>query len=567
MLNGVKNWITNLVDKRLNFKSIIINKKPDPIKVNPKGKIKFYLSDPNSTLISETDPVSPKLPMRATGYIGGGFPLGSIQGQAAACIVYINNALNYMISKTKKPINHWAATNSLTILPRAGRDVNAYYDRGSLRFFFFPDPIEKRMVYACDSSDVVSHEFGHAYLDILRPDFWNTQSSEVWALHESFGDMTAILSIMQHEEVLNHAIQETNGDLKKTNIISKLAEQMGIGLFHLTNGKDGELPDCLRNAVNNFKYTTPENLPSEGPDSIIINEPHSFSRIFTGAFYDAIVKIYEKNSATMPQKEALVHARDTMATYLLTSIPNIPNTVRIFDALCHQMLQADVANGNKYKNELMHVFNSRNLLINKVSILQAVNYEDWVGHVKNDMEIVDNQEGRTVRVKNTKTIRLTDHLGLMAQNDNPLLALKIEVPSEGSYFFNNQGKLVNSIETNDAEVVDAAYQCLTYLHEKNLVGSHKEATHEIKYGKLIRKHFVCRVCNASNACTPGAPEYGKPWKGANNAGCNGCKGKNPKCGCEEQPIEHPRKFGCFSSVKTGGNKTYTVSQGTRYKSC
>src|SRR5262249_31746722 len=155
--------------------------------------------------------------------------------------------LNYMLSKTpgQKP-TRWAATECLMILPRAGQDLNAYYDRSGLKFFYFGDPISRKIVFACEASDVVSHEFGHAYLDILRPDFWSAQCSEIWAFHESFGDMTAILTILQSDQVINKVLQETAGNLESSNTVSKLAEEMGVGLYHLTHGVDGELTSALR---------------------------------------------------------------------------------------------------------------------------------------------------------------------------------------------------------------------------------------------------------------------------------------------------------------------------------
>jgi hypothetical protein len=43
----------------------------------------------------------------------------------------------------------------------------------------------------------VCHELGHALLDSFKPQLFDAASIEVAAFHESFGDMSAILSALQ----------------------------------------------------------------------------------------------------------------------------------------------------------------------------------------------------------------------------------------------------------------------------------------------------------------------------------------------------------------------------------
>ena len=54
-------------------------------------------------------------------------------------------------------------------------------------------------VYTCRSLDIVAHETGHAILDGLKPAWMSsTRSPQTGALHEAFGDLTAIfLSLSQ----------------------------------------------------------------------------------------------------------------------------------------------------------------------------------------------------------------------------------------------------------------------------------------------------------------------------------------------------------------------------------
>jgi hypothetical protein len=48
----------------------------------------------------------------------------------------------------------------------------------------------------------------------------------------------------------------------------------------------------LRNASNRFFYRKPDLLPPAADASKLSTEEHSFSRIFTGAFLDALARMY-----------------------------------------------------------------------------------------------------------------------------------------------------------------------------------------------------------------------------------------------------------------------------------
>ena len=256
-------------------------------------------------------PASPAF--KIDGYIGATTTFGTLEHQAACCHLTIINGLIMANKYAKNPINKWAATKMLFIQPRAGKQLNAFYDRSALRFFYALDPITKQLIYAVNSTDVVSHELGHAILDSMRPDLYNVQAMEIWAFHESFGDINAILNVLQYDVVLDYLLKQTDGNLRQPNIATKLAEEMGNAIFNMTAGRMGHTAGFLRNAFNNFTYTIPEKLSKNGLDSKITSEPHNFSRIFTGAWYDILVGIYEdqlKNN--LSQKDALIFARDLL---------------------------------------------------------------------------------------------------------------------------------------------------------------------------------------------------------------------------------------------------------------
>lgn len=98
------------------------------------------------------------------------------------CHVSIGNCINALQPLMRKPLHNWAATPVLEVLPAAGSDMNAYYNRRSLKFFYYNH--KGRNFYFGDSVDIITHELGHAVLDAMRPDFWSVQSLEIWSFHE-----------------------------------------------------------------------------------------------------------------------------------------------------------------------------------------------------------------------------------------------------------------------------------------------------------------------------------------------------------------------------------------------
>lgn len=554
--------VGNIMDKKRNGMAARFQNQP----------IKYLLNDPaTADLLMEVPiPENPALNLRIHGYMGGGYDTGTIQGQAAMCYVTIANAMKYMMSQSspRKAIKRWAMVQNLIVVPRAGQDLNAYYDRGALKFFFQPLGNGKTF-YTCQSADIVAHEFGHAFLDILRPDLFSQQSYEMWAFHEAFGDITAILSIMQWDAILDRAILETENDLQKSNIISRLAEEFGEVLHKLTLNKRRNLLHqaafSLRDAANEFHYIEPEKLKDDAPDHQLSRECHNFSRVWTGAWYEVMVKMYLQNvQEGMDAKPALILARDTAARYLLHATL-YADTIRFFDSVARQMLHFDKAtNDSKYQNVMNEVFEKRNILRPRVLMQTNLNYEEVVKGM-NILSVEETDGGKLVKTGKRNSMKLSDQFDFQTLADEPLFHVSVDVPTEAVYIFDNEDNLIDFTETTKEDVIDSTYFCLKYLQQNDLVGEDSEQPFAIKNNNLIRKHFVCR-CNQNNACDPNAPEYGKPWKGENNAGC-GCKGLTTNCDCEPTPKPVPVKVGCFTTVGGQGPKSYKVGSSASRKVC
>jgi len=212
--------------------------------------------------------------------------------------------------------------SKLSIDTDAGKDLNAFYDRNNLSFFHFP--FDALTIYSAASPDVVCHELGHAVLDAIKPQLWDAASLEAGAFHESFGDMSAILSALQLENMRHDVLNDTGGVLSRSSNLSRLAEQLGWGIRQLD--PTAVDPDCLRNAVNRFFYADPDTLPSRGPASSLSSEVHSFSRVFTGAFFEGLAGMFKARPAQ--DEENLLQVSHDMGRILVDGIKNasvVPN--------------------------------------------------------------------------------------------------------------------------------------------------------------------------------------------------------------------------------------------------
>lgn len=185
----------------------------------------------------------------------------------------------------------WITGAVLPAVPNEGEDLNAFYDRRALHFFRDVNPKTGAAVHSGESPDVVVHEQGHAVLDSVRPDLWDAPHFEVAAFHEAFGDVGAILTALEERDLAAAVLAETQGSVDRSNLVSRLAEEMAAAVA-ARYGPGAALPDALRDAVNSFDYRSPRSLPDDADADALSREPHSFSRVVTGACWDLLVRFY-----------------------------------------------------------------------------------------------------------------------------------------------------------------------------------------------------------------------------------------------------------------------------------
>jgi hypothetical protein len=407
-------------------------------------------------------------------------PKNKAEQQALNCQITIGNCINYIQKNIKNPIKSWSCVQSLQVFPQAGHDLNAYYDRGSLRFFYYK--VKGKTMYTADSSDVVAHELGHALLDAMRPDFWSVQSLEVWSFHEAFSDIVALVSIMQYESVIKKALLETGNDLSKSNSISKLAEEFGILVYKLTGKNAENLSDCLRNpAIEKFKYVDPSSLPAESSNDKLSAECHSFGRVFSAAWYNIFVEVYKKElNKTNCQLQAVKNSRDICFSILINAIPNSPLVSKYFTGIAKSMVDVSKLKYPEYSSIVEKCFIDWNI-IKPIKMLSNIKWQDIVYKLKKEDEVIKNNKFTSVRILNKKSIKL-NNISILSTNES-LNNIEIEVPAEEYYKFDIQGNMIDEIIQDDMEIMNSARCCLGYV-EKSI-----DKMWSIKDGKLVRNYI------------------------------------------------------------------------------
>jgi hypothetical protein len=257
----------------------------------------------------------------------------------------------------------WSVVNPMHVTLDAGEDLNAFYSRGDPRgndgLFFFHQAVKNRTFFSADSPDVVIHELGHAILDALKPQLFDAASAQVAAFHEAFGDMSSILCALQLPSERQKVLTETQGRLNVTSRLSRLAEQLGWAIRQLA--PTAVDPDCLRNAANRFFFRRPSQLPPQAPASQLSSEVHSFSRVFTGAFLDALAGMLQ---VLGPATEAnLLTASRALGQLLVDGVHTASVTSAYYSQVAAAMIQADQArNQGRYRTALSNAFRERGIL-------------------------------------------------------------------------------------------------------------------------------------------------------------------------------------------------------------
>jgi len=250
---------------------------------------------------------------------------------------------------------------TLRLLQDAGVDLNAFYDRSS--FAFFHRQVGSQVFFSGASTDVVAHEIGHGLLDAIRPDLWDVPFLEAGAFHEAFGDCVAVLTALNDLETRQKLLAATS-TLKKKNFVESTAEDLSDAIRRLAPNHNAAEP---RHAFNTFQFQLPETLPANGGPGALINEVHSFGMLFSGCFYDLIVKIFAAQSSHTAA--TLLTAVKAAGALLVAGTRTAVVTPRFLQSVGRGMVLADEQSGGKHRDRIREAFGGHGIMLGANTLL------------------------------------------------------------------------------------------------------------------------------------------------------------------------------------------------------
>lgn len=199
-----------------------------------------------------------------------------------------------------------ARDGRLRVRPAAFDEANAYYDRerGALLFGyataakFAKGPSQPgALVYTALSREIVAHEMSHALLDGLRPNFMRPTHPDVSALHEGFADLVAVFMRFSQRDMVERAIERSQGGLDDTLLIA-IGREFGFTQV------DGHNP--LRSAI-----TTPPPGSTIEEDDMYghYDEEHDLGAVLVSAVFSAFCEIFERRTRDLKRALASYQGR------------------------------------------------------------------------------------------------------------------------------------------------------------------------------------------------------------------------------------------------------------------
>lgn len=442
----------------------------------------YFINDPSTPNLSVGMSMPPKGFLDFSVRDMSPSPANNMQKRATNCHMIIGNCINNMQKHLKVPVRSWANGRIMQVYPAAGREMNAYYDRNSLKFFYYPHGLKN--VYFADSSDIVAHELGHAFLDAMRPDLWNLQALEIWSFHEAFSDIVAMFNLMSYDKAILHALGQTGGRIEKSNVISRLAEEVGVMIRQAT-GDPSYLSNALRDpAVEQFKYVNPASLPEETANNRLASECHSFGRVFSAAWYRIFVRFFEMNSKSSSPMDAFVAARDSAFSMLLQAIPASAASDRYYANVAKSMVAFARARSERHGKIVSSVFSEWNIL--QPENLKIQSYADKsrvVSSLKNEDKVLKTGKSLCIRLTDSKFLDL-EELPLVSSMSFGK-KFKVQIPWETYYEFDLSGNLVGEAIPDLESAKKSATLCLMSISDK--IGAGKMWNIE---GELLKRRYI-----------------------------------------------------------------------------
>lgn len=268
-----------------------------------------------------------------------------------------------------EPLRLWQnGDRQLELDPNRGLGLEAHYDRDRISFLRWE--IGQPHTYTAASADAVAHEVGHAILDALRPDLWDSLYPEVAAFQEGFADCVALLVSLSdnvQRDALIASASEPRQALALENFSAAIAESVAAAFA-------GSFPanhpaTIARRCNNDLQWDIPTTFPPTAPGNQLSMEPHSFGRIFAGCFYDTVRNFYERGNNHTDQ--GLLNAAQTAGRLLAGALKAVPEQRRFYQAIGRAMiLAADADNGTGDAHLVVRdAFNRHNVALGSSAML------------------------------------------------------------------------------------------------------------------------------------------------------------------------------------------------------
>ena len=287
---------------------------------------------------------------------------GFVRWQARQAAILAVEAWEEVI---EEPITSWApqAANPMRLVPDKGEQMNAFYDRRSVSFFHkFRDG---ETTFSGASTDVVAHEVGHALLDAIRPDLWDSMFLESGGFHEAFGDVTALVTALS-DRATREKLLDVAPDLGTANFVEATAEDLSDTIRRVLGA--AHPASKPRRALNTFQWQLPQTMPTQGGPDVMIGEVHSIARIITGCFWDLLRALFAA-SGTATQA-GLWSVTRTAAQLFYEGAKTAPDVPRFFRSVGRSMVLADDAlNGGAHRQLIGQAFQAHGLALGSQALL------------------------------------------------------------------------------------------------------------------------------------------------------------------------------------------------------
>jgi hypothetical protein len=171
----------------------------------------------------------------------------------------------------------------------------------------------------CENFDVLAHELGHSIIfsEVGVPSSSADDAIDYGGMHESGGDLTAIVALLHFDTFVDHLLQTTKGNLLTVNGLDRV----------------GELSDSreIRVALNARRM------------SDVGDEPHERSLPLTGALFDTMVEVFQKDLVSEGLITAELRDRST----------NLPGSAADLEAIQDDFDAAYTGNEKQFKAALL----------------------------------------------------------------------------------------------------------------------------------------------------------------------------------------------------------------------